>query len=376
VDAPSCARDCRLRYRVRVAEAARALRDFRRALDHGGLLVAAPSSWLLRPLRATRGDWRLEVEAGTRFVTGLFPRPGGYGASLGELPESPYSAFGEAEVAELPTGAGRVQLAIAPGARALGRAAIVAWAERAVRATTAVYGRFPVPHVLVVVLPGGRRPVGFGTTLGNGGASILVWLGAAATEDDLRRDWVLTHEMLHVGLPNLPRDGRWLEEGLATYLEPLARARLGLLTPGEVWAGFVRGMPRGLRPSAAAAQGDVWGPIYWGGALFWLTADVALRTQDPARSLEAGLRDVRAAGGSIAVSWPVERFLRVLDGGRGSAVSRLYRTMSRPPFTTDLDLLWKRLGIVPGPPVSFDESAALARVRRDLTSAGRASAGG
>jgi hypothetical protein len=72
----------------------------------------------------------------------------------------------------------------------------------------------------------------------------------------------------------------------------------------------------------------------------------------------------------------VERFLRVLDGGRGSAVSRLYRTMSRPPFTTDLDLLWKRLGIVPGPPVSFDESAALARVRRDLTSAGRASAGG
>ena len=130
-----------------------------------------------------------------------------------------------------------------PGDLPVSRPAIREWAENAARDVAGYYGRFPLPRALVMVVPGGRRAVGYGTTMGNGGASVLIWVGAQAREEDLRRDWVLTHELSHLTLPNVPRAQRWLEEGLATYVEPIARARRGRLSAEEVWGDLVRRTP-------------------------------------------------------------------------------------------------------------------------------------
>ncbi|HEY7510237.1 MAG TPA: hypothetical protein VIG50_08290, partial [Vicinamibacteria bacterium] len=275
---------CRVRYTVRLADAGLALRDRNRALYHTGALLAPPSTWLARPLQPRPGDryrFRVRVWRGGSFVTGVMPAAadGRYEGRLEDLPMAPYSAFGPLETSRFRLAGGAVEVAIAPGQRALSREAVVHWVERAVRAVAAVYGRLPVPRVAVIVLPGGRRPVGFGTTLGHGGASIMVWLGAQATEDDLRHDWVLTHEMAHLGLPNLPRDQRWLEEGLATYVEPFARARAGYITDEDAWRGLVAGLPKGLpRDGDGGLDGTrSWGRTYWGGALFYLLADLEIR---------------------------------------------------------------------------------------------------
>ena len=47
------------------------------------------------------------------------------------------------------------------------------------------------------------------------------------------------------------RPHHWIEEGFATYVEPVARAQIGDLAPKTVWAGMVEGMPDG-----EAKEGD------------------------------------------------------------------------------------------------------------------------
>jgi hypothetical protein len=374
---PGCeGRTCRLRYAVRLADAALALRDRNRALYHTGALLAPPSSWLVRPLSPRAGEryrFRVRMPRGLSFITGVAPSAseGRYEGALEDLPVAPYSGFGPFETTRLRLGGGTIEVAVAPGQRALATPAINAWAERAARALTSVYGAFPFPRVAVVVLPGGRRPVGFGTTLGHGGASIMIWLGAQATEDDLRRDWVLTHEMAHLGLPNLPRAQRWLEEGLATYLEPVARARAGQITPEDAWAGFVTGLPKGLpRAGDGGLDGTrSWGRTYWGGALFYLLADLEIRERTGnRRSLDDALRGIVADGGTIAVRWSATRALQSADRATGTDVlQKLHARLGAAPDNVDLDALWSRLGVrAREGSVTFDDGAPLAALRRGV----------
>ena len=75
------------------------------------------------------------------------------------------------------------------------------------------------------------------------------------------------------------------------------------------------------------------------------------------------------AGGSIEVDWPLERALKAGDAGIGVPVlSELYDRMKATPVETDLPALWKQLGVkTNGDAVTFDDSAALAPIRRAIT---------
>jgi len=44
----------------------------------------------------------------------------------------------------------------------------------------------------------------------------------------------------------VPARHHWIEEGLATYLEPVARAQGGQLDPRVVWSELAAGLPTGL----------------------------------------------------------------------------------------------------------------------------------
>ena len=368
----SCRRGCQVRYRFGLDEAARGARNRNSAFEQGGALVAAPSVWLIRPAARGPGRYRLRVTtpAGLSFATGIFPAgPGTYEANLADLPEAPYSAFGPFETAHIRVTGGEVDVAVLPGEAGVDRTALLAWVERAAGDVGAYYGRFPLPRALVILIPGGRRAVGFGTTMGNGGGSIMIWVGAAASETDLRRDWVLTHEMVHLGLPNLPRAQHWMEEGLATYVEPIARARHGHLTVEEVWTDLVRRTPQGVPGAGGLDANSGFQAIYWGGALFWLLADVEIRERtDNRRSLEDALRAILDAGGSIAVTWPVERTLAAADRAVGVPVlGPLYARMAQSGERVDLPALWARLGLEDAGGIRFRDDAPLARIRRAIT---------
>jgi hypothetical protein len=210
--------------------------------------------------------------------------------------------------------------------------------------------------------------------MGHGGASITIDVGERATHASLIDDWVLVHEMTHTALPDMQGPQHWLEEGLATYVEPLARAQAGTYPVERLWAEWLHGMPNGL-PREGDLGLDVthtWGRTYWGGALFCLLADLEIRERtDGRKSLRDALRAILAAGGDISVSWPVERVIEVGDGATGVPVLReLYDKMKSAPVEVDLASIWKRLGVqAQGRGVSFDDTAPLAQIRRAMTSA-------
>src|SRR5208282_6269580 len=75
---------------------------------------------------------------------------------------------------------------------------------------------------------------------------IRVGLSKFATDSSLRDDWVMTHEMVHLAFPSVPDEHHWIEEGIATYVEPIARAQVSDLSPEKVWRDLVGDVPKGL----------------------------------------------------------------------------------------------------------------------------------
>jgi hypothetical protein len=246
------------------------------------------------------------------------------------------------------------------------------WIATSACAVTTYYARFPVKHLNLLIVPvEGQRGVLSGRTQGQGGASTTVFVGQFATEEDLKGDWVMTHEMVHLAFPSVAREHHWIEEGIATYVEPIARVEVGNLESRNVWDDLVEGLPKGL-PQAGDQGLDrthTWGRTYWGGALFCTLADVQIHQRTSNRhGLQDALRAILAAGGSMENSWPLERALMVGDEATGvSVLTELYQQMKTKAVQCDLAGLWNNLGIGPFGEVPFNDQAPLAAVRRAIT---------
>ncbi|AKU96334.1 hypothetical protein AKJ09_02998 [Labilithrix luteola] len=389
--APECAKaPCRVRYRYALREAARSIDDVDVASEEGETVEAPPSTWLLAPFfegdTTSKIRFRVETSDGSRFVTGVYPSSAARDAwdiSLDDLRSSPYSAFGTFRSRVVDVNGARLAIAIAPGKLAIKDDELVAWAETRARAVAGYFGRFPLPYSLVLFVPSRGGWVGGGRTLAGGGGTVLMRVGERATTAALADDWVLVHELIHLAFPSVSRSFAWAEEGLATYVEPFVRARAGFIDAERAWSGLVRGLPNGL-PAAGDRgldQTPTWGRTYWGGALFFLLADVEIRKRTDGRlGLEDALRGILAEGGNNAVRWDLDRVFAAGDRATGLNVLReLHERMGSEPSPVDLGALFGTLGLVTsssastGRPgrhvitVRFEEAAPLADVRRAIT---------
>lgn len=380
--APECARlGCTLRYRFLLGEAAEQL-DNEEAEYIGEVIQAPPSTWLLHPWNAGEGRrcrFHVTMPPGLEFATGVLAAPG-QEAGPGQLDDvyeldsedfhaPPYSAFGPLRRVALERHGGKVEIAFVPVARRLPESELERWIGDAAELVGRYYGRFPIPRVLVLVLPSGS-----GRTLGNGGATIRLPVGRWTDRDDLDSNWVLVHELVHLGFPSVPRRSTWIEEGLSTYVEPIARARVGQISVAKMWFDLHQGLPNGLpEPGDRGLEHTpTWGRTYWGGALFCFIADLRIRERTGnRRSLDDALRAIVAAGGNIAVRWPLARALAEGDRATGVPVLReLYEEMGKRPTGVNLDALWKRLGVrvrVQERQLVLDDSAPLAPLRQAIT---------
>ena len=164
-----------------------------------------------------------------------------------------------------------------------------------------------------------------------------------------------------------------MEEGMATYIEPIARAQIGRMTHERVWGDFVRDMPQGL-PQAGDQGLDrtpTWGRTYWGGAIFWLLADVRIRE---ATHNQKGLAETRCAAfwmraATSPKTGPWSAWWKWATERPGTTVlADLYQQMKATAVHTDLDDLWRRLGVqVKNGAVTFDDHAPLAEIRKAIT---------
>ena len=254
---------------------------------------------------------------------------------------------------------------------------ITSWVRRAAEAVVKYYGRFPVSSVRILVLPSSGGGVRSGATWGDidgSPAFIRIRVGKHTTLQQLNEDWMMTHELIHTALPSLPDKNHWLEEGIAFYVEPIARVQSGQLDEHIAWADMINDMPQGNpgRGDRGLDHTPTWGRTYWGGAGFCLLADIELRKQSHNRiGLQQALRAIVNAGGTIDHDWPIERALDTADKATGTVVlTTFYKHMSNNPVAIDFNSLWSQLGVTlsGNNSVTFDAKAPLANIRQAIFS--------
>ncbi|MGH9633280.1 MAG: hypothetical protein ACRD72_00455 [Candidatus Angelobacter sp.] len=251
---------------------------------------------------------------------------------------------------------------------------LLGWVKNSASTVADYYGHFPVPHLTLKMRSTSGSGMRHGVTYPRDGGLIFISVGRDADIAATREDWVLVHEMIHLAFPSMEDDQHWIEEGISTYVEPVARARKGGMAVKEVWGTFVRDMPKG-EPGPDDHGLDnthTWGRTYWGGAIFCLLADVRLRERTKNRKgLEDALRGINHGGGNINEDWDIQKTLAMGDKATGTTVLLdLYQSMRDKPDPVDLDQLWTKLGIaMKDGDVEFNDKAPESNIRRAITSA-------
>jgi hypothetical protein len=285
-------------------------------------------------------------------------------------------AFGPRVIAQsdehLEIGGGKIEVVFGASPLEPLRKLALHWVTSSARAVTVYYEKFPVANVQLRVRFYDGRGVRSGHTFGENGPVITISVGRSNTATDFADDWMLTHEMVHLAFPSVAAEHHWIEEGSATYVEPIARCRNGDLKPEKVWGDLIDGLPQGL-PKANDRGLDftpTWGRTYWGGALFCLLADIEIRKRTGnQKGLENALRAILRADGTIESEWPLSRALEVGDRATGVPVLReLYEKMKATPTPIDLKGLWKELGVERiGSKIEFNDDAPFAKIRAAIT---------
>jgi hypothetical protein len=249
---------------------------------------------------------------------------------------------------------------------------LTSWISTAAHAVDSYYGRFPVHEAQILIVPvQGRAGVLSGTSWGSRPAFTRVYLGQRTAEGDLKDDWVMTHEMVHYAFPSVAREHHWIEEGIATYVEPIARLETGEIDATKVWGDLVAGLPYGMpgRGDEGLDHTHTWGRTYWGGAMFCLLADVQIRRATHDRyGLRDALRAIVKAGGNMQTTWPLTRAFDIGDKAVGVPVlAQLFGEMKATPIRPNLVQLWSNLGVeIDGKTIRFNDGAPWAAVRRAI----------
>jgi hypothetical protein len=284
----------------------------------------------------------------------------------------PYAAFDRLPHDHLDLMGADLSVGFAPGKLDIGNARILEWIRHSAMVVGEYYGKFPVSSARILVVPVAGAGVRTGQSFGYRGAATRVIVGNATTQAQLDDDWVLIHEMIHFAFPQVEDEHVWIQEGLSTYVESIARVQAGARNASDVWRELVQQMPQGLpQPGDEGLDHThTWGRTYWGGALFCLLADVEIRKRTHNKfGLQDALRAIVKAGGVTTTDWPLDRAFKIGDEAVGLKVlEELHDQLKDAPGHLDLDVLWRQLGIrVEDDGIAFDDSAPLAAIRKRIT---------
>ena len=254
----------------------------------------------------------------------------------------------------------------------LSNSELVLWVRRSIDTVSKFYNRFPTKEAYIAISGRAGKGVLNGIALGDAGAVVNVKIGLSTDRKDLDKDWVLVHELVHLAFPKLHTKHHWVEEGIAVYVESIARAQAGGISAESVWEHFFLGMPNGLPKSGDKGLDNTptWGRVYWGGALFFLLADIEIvKRSTGKKSLKDGLRAIVNNGYDITKSSGLRELLLIADREIGLPVlTELYDEMSGKPVPVDLDQLWNMLGVVyANNKVHLLHDAKHADIRKTLT---------
>jgi hypothetical protein len=370
------------RYRFDLSGFARAVNSPVEGIQRGKGVLAPLGAWLLEPRgyqKIPTIDIHVRTPEGMIFSSGL-PRVGEAWRLAGATVRFVgYTAIGKIELHELPVPAigslrpgepkkeGVLRLALLEGFGETTRPAVIDWVKRTIEAESNYWHGFTADRMLVGLVPMPRNGVGFGRTQPGGGVSIMVEVGDAIDARRLFNDWVLVHELIHSGMPFLRGRSTWFMEGAATYIEPIVRARAGWKTEEEVWHEWLTQMPQGEGVFARGLTQANGRENYWGGAIFMLLADTAIRRDsDGAKGLEDCFGGALWGGLDGAARVGLDAYAQACDAATGTkSMSTLLDRYFYNAQPVDLAKLWKELGVaLVGDHIVLDDSAPQAKWRK------------
>lgn len=322
----NCDPACSISYQYDLSRAAKGGRERIRGSHEreGEILVDGPT-WLLHPkpnIRGTKVDLRIHPAEGLAFTSGMRPARESehYALRSEELAGLGLMAFGKKPGANIKVNGGEVATYVFPGKRRVSDATIERWVKQSASVFDQLYGHFPVQRAAVFLVPyAGSSSVDFGVAMGSGGATIVILLGEEADEKALLvDDWVLVHEMFHLGVPSFRHHEVWLNEGLATYYEPLLRTRAGHIAPNAYWETLAKEMPKGVSTTEPLQDAHSFQRMYWGGAFLAMRADVEIRRRTNGKaSLDDGLAALLADGGDIGEVYSIKKIAEIVQASVG-----------------------------------------------------------
>jgi hypothetical protein len=317
------------------------------------------------------GRRQLLVGAGALLSASLVPAsPSGRSY---EEPDNIYEALSRQRGTQLDFAGGRINVVFADDAPGLNREPVLRWVRKSALAISTYFGTYPTRAYGLLIVSTADDRIGHATTYGFHGSATRIYVGVHTDERAFAEDWVLVHEMVHTALPDLPGRALWVQEGSATWIEPIARAQAGDLSISEVWRQAINGMPKGMPRFGSSGMDGTheWGRLYWGGATFWLEAEIAIYRQSGGRFLLCdALRAVNRASGGSSADWSPEEMMAVGDKATGTtALTNLYEKFSSRAVDGNLADLFKQLGVTTDPSgsIHFDQGAELATLTRLIT---------
>ncbi len=343
-------------YKVDLEGMARDTADFDQALRVGESLVAPVSSWLLYPEPLKVGvPVTVHVHDTPEFATGLRRgvSPNAYVLEAHEIPVATYAVFGHFQKRELKVGSAGtpLTLAVLDGPLDTDIATLEHWVSDAATAVSTFWQRFPDEQALVTIVPdSGRKGVIFGKVLPESAPGVLIEMGEHTSREDLYADWILVHELFHIGFPSFYQEVSGSTRAWRrTSSRSSARARVGStsrrcgtsscapcrkVSPPSGASGSRRA--RATATSIGAEPSTACSPI---------SRSARRRAAAPGSSRACAPCSRRAVTPSEV--WSLSQVLKVADNAVGTPVLLdLANAHAYAATPVDLDALWERLGVV------------------------------
>lgn len=279
--------------------------------------------------------------------------PGVFTVSAAQFDVGSYIALGKLRVLDTVKFDGfSARLTLVDQPKKASDAQLVAWVSRALKTHGAFYGGNPSTGTrpLHIVLAGMHRDDAgvFGSVLRRGEPSVMLLFGDQATSG-FERDWVVMHELFHLGNP--PTRGRfpWLSEGFTTYYTEVLRGRSGAMPVKDARQNLSEGVRDWCQPndgvslaeaSRRLGQNHDYQRVYWGGACLALRLDLAIRDRSKGqRSLDTVMRELRDGE-------PLDEdaLVKKLDDAAGESLASRHLAETKPVFP--LETWLKRLDVL------------------------------
>jgi hypothetical protein len=366
-----------IHYRLNLDGFAASEGSYNSALRVGQSVMLSPECWNLKPNSAkmvTLG-FRFRARDGAGIATTMTAVDGFYGLASDEIDDDVPIAFGKFSRRDVSVPPGTIDLVVLDKPMAANLDSLAIWVADTAHAVADYWGRFPARHAMLLVIPIEGTGIRYGRVESDHAISVMAQIGAGAKPRSLYDEWVLVHEFTHIGSPFIRDTGAWLNEGIATYVEPIVRYRAGWRTKDSVWTEWLKNMPRGLQAMGPVGLREASrAGVYWGGGLFMLMSDVAIHE---ATANKLGLQDCLVSaldrGADIRAVWHTDPMLQACDEAVGGRITRdLAALHLGPGDPVDLDDLWKRLGVsMDGQGnIHYDDAAPLASIREAILSGG------